>query len=379
MEGNMFKLIKNVELYDPLYKGKQDILICGSKIVKIASEIKYEDAYIIDKKGFIAMPGIIDQHIHITGGGGEGGFHTRTPEVQLSDLIKGGVTTVVGLLGTDSLTKNIESLIAKTKALKHEGMTAYCLTGAYRYPSPTLTNSVDKDMAYIEEIIGVKLALSDHREPMITKDELKKLVSLVRVAGMISSKTGFITLHMGDDPKEFKMIFDVLNETSIPIKHFRPTHVNRNETLFKDALKFLKQGGIIDMTVGTSFEKMKTSLSQIEEKYIPYVTFSSDGNGSWSKYDETGKLMKIGVQSCDGILRSIKYLIENGESIENSIRFGTSHVSHALSLKDKGYIQENKDADIILLDTNYELDTVITLGKIMMIDKNIRQKGTYEQ
>jgi len=377
--GNeMFKLIKNVEIYDPIYQGRQDILICSNKIVKIARDIDFKDALIIDKVGYLAIPGIIDQHVHITGGGGEGGFHTRTPEVNLSDLIKGGVTTVIGLLGTDSITQSIESLVAKTKALKTEGVSAYCLTGAYRYPSPTLTGDVYKDIAFIDEIIGVKLALSDHREPMITKDELKKLASIVRVSSMIASKPGIITLHMGDDEKSLKLVLKVLSETSLPIKHFRPTHVNRNDVIYKDALQFLSMGGTIDITVGSSFEKLKIDLTEIDKQYLKRVTFSSDGNGSWSKYDASGALTKIGVQDCDGIIKTLRYLIENGVSIEESIMFGTSNVSDALNLTNKGYLKENKDADILLLDSNYELDTVIALGKVMMLNKKILVKGTFE-
>ncbi len=374
----MFKLIKNVEVYSPDFMGVQDILICGNKIVKLSPNIDYIDAYVYDKKGCIAIPGIIDQHVHITGGGGEGGFQTRTPEVCLSDLIKGGVTTVVGLLGTDSLTRNVESLLAKTRALKKEGISAYCLTGAYSYPSPTLTGSIEKDIAFIDEIIGVKLALSDHREPFITKDELKKLIASVRVSSMIASKPGIVTLHMGDDSKGLEMIFAILSETSLPIKHLRPTHITRNDKLFADGLKFLSLGGYIDITVGSTLEKLKSNLERIDNRYFHQVTFSSDGNGSWSKYDATGKLIKIGVQSCDGVLSAIRYLVENGYSLTQSIKFATSNVSEALGLAEKGFIKETMDADILILEADLKLDSVIAGGQILMNNKEILIKGTFD-
>ena len=60
----------------------------------------------------------------MTGGGGEGSFHTQAPQVQLSSLIKGGVTTVLGLLGTDGISRSVENLLAKVKALKEEGISA---------------------------------------------------------------------------------------------------------------------------------------------------------------------------------------------------------------------------------------------------------------
>ena len=137
-------------------------------------------------------PGIIDRHVHVTGGGGEGSFHTQAPQVQLSSLIKGGVTTVLGLLGTDGISRSVENLLAKVKALKEEGISAYAICGAYGYPSTTVTGSVSKDIMFIDEILGVKLAISDHRAPNITTEELIRLASDVRTAGMLSGKPGFI-------------------------------------------------------------------------------------------------------------------------------------------------------------------------------------------
>ncbi|ERJ12889.1 beta-aspartyl-peptidase [Haloplasma contractile] len=377
----MFKLIKNVDVYSPEYIGKNDILICHNKIVKIAPTIEFEDAEVNDYTGKIVIPGIIDQHVHITGGGGEGGFHTRTPEVVLSDLINGGVTSVVGLLGTDSLTRSIEDLLAKTKALKNEGMNAFCLTGAYTYPSPTITGDVRKDIAFIDEIIGLKLAISDHRESMINKDEFKKLVADVRVSSLVSGKPGIVTLHMGDDPARFNMILDVLEETSIPIKHFRPTHVARTDELFEDALIFLEQGGYIDLTVGIRLDRVYKNLVKIKERNLnlDHVTFSSDGNGSWSQYDENGNVVKMGAARCDAILNCMKHLVAKGMDIEDVIKFGTTNVARALELDHKkGYIKANFDADLLILDQDLNLDTVITRGKEMMYKGNIQVKGTYE-
>lgn len=377
----MFKIIKKVEIYNPKYIGKKDILIYDKKIVKIEDDIQFDEAEVIDKEGFIAIPGIIDQHIHVTGGGGEGGFHTRAPEVNLSELIKSGVTSVVGLLGTDSQTRSIENLVAKTKALKNEGLTAFCLTGAYDYPSPTITGSVKKDITFIEEIIGVKLAISDHRAPIVTKDELAKLASDVRVASMISGKPGIITLHMGDDKKGLKDVFDIVDNNSIPIHHFRPTHVTRTNELSLQSLEFLGKGGIIDITVGSEPETIEQFVKSIKQKKLPLdkVTFSSDGNGSYSTYDEIGKLSKMGVSNCHGIFKAIKYFVEHNYSIEEAILFGTTNVAHALNLDDKkGYIKEGYDADLLILDKDFSLDTVFSLGNVMMLNKEIMKKGTFE-
>lgn len=82
------------------------------------------------------IPGVIDQHIHVTGGGGESGFTSKVTEVGLSDLVRGGVCTVVGVLGTDSISRNVESLLAKVKALNEEGLTAYATPVPMTIPPP---------------------------------------------------------------------------------------------------------------------------------------------------------------------------------------------------------------------------------------------------
>ena len=153
----MFRLLKNGDVYAPEHIGKADILICNDKIVDIAEHIDfdYPGTEVVDLEGRKVIPGVIDQHIHVTGGGGESGFTSKVTEVGLSDLVRGGVCTVVGVLGTDSISRNVESLLAKVKALNEEGLTAYCYTGSYDYPSPTVTGSVGRDIALIDEVIGV--------------------------------------------------------------------------------------------------------------------------------------------------------------------------------------------------------------------------------
>ena len=379
-------IIRNAEVYSPAYLGKKDILVADDKILKIADQLPaYEGFEEIDATGKILMPGIVDRHVHITGGGGEGSFKTQAPRVELSALIKGGVTTVVGVLGTDGISRSVENLLAKAKALKEEGITAYVCTGAYGYPSPTITGDVSKDVMFIDEMIGCKLAVSDHRAPNLNVDELIRLASDVRTAGMLSGKPGILCLHMGDDKRGLEPIFEALEKTSIPIKTFHPTHVGRNPKLTADALKYAQMGGTIDVTCAQlekKFRQVAGVLRQVKEQNIPFdkVTISSDGYGSFSNYDEEGNLLNIGVSEVDTVYRQIKYQVQHeGWKFEEAIKVATINPAKVLEIyPQKGCIGEGSDADILLLDQDLTMDSVIARGKFMMRNKQLLAEGTFE-
>lgn len=380
-------LIRGAEVYAPEYLGKKDVLVAGGKIERIADHLPdYEGAEVIDGEGKILTPGIIDRHVHITGGGGEGSFHTQAPPVQLSRLLLGGVTTVVGVLGTDGISRSVENLVAKAKSLKEEGISAYCCCGAYGYPGPTITGSISKDIMFVNEILGLKLAVSDHRAPNISVEELIRLGSDVRTAGMLSGKPGLITLHMGDDKRALEPVFEALERTSIPIKTFQPTHVGRSAKLQDDAFRFAKMGGTIDITCGQSESKFKAvaaSLKKAAEEQVPMekITISSDGQGSWSNYDADGKLTEMGVSDVDTIYRQIVYEVKNEKMpLAEALTFGTSNVAKALELyPKKGAVKEGSDGDLLLMNGDLTLDAVIAGGAVMMKDGVLVKKGTYEK
>ena len=297
-------LFKNADVYAPKHLGRRDVLVCGGRIEAVGETLEGgTGCRIIDASGKKLAPGLIDRHVHVTGGGGEGSFHTRTPQIQLSSIIKAGITAVVGLLGTDDMSRTIEDLIAKIKGLKEEGISAYALCGAYGVPSPTITGSIKKDIAFIDEILGLKLALSDHRAPNISTDELIRLASDVRTAGMISGKCGCLVLHMGDGKKKLTPVFEALEETDLPVKIFQPTHINRNYDLFLDGIRLVKMGGTIDLTCeefpqGQIEGIQDPMIGLLEEARragadMERITLSSDGQGSWSDYDEYGNLVKM--------------------------------------------------------------------------------------
>lgn len=372
-------LIRNVNLYDPMPKGVCDILTAGGQIAAVGKDLRpaLPGVKEIDGSGMTAVPGFIDQHVHVTGGGGEGGFESRTPEVNLSSMIKAGVTTVVGLLGTDSFTRSVESLVAKTKALNREGITAYCLTGAYIYPSPTVTGSVAKDIVYINEVLGCKLAISDHRGSRPTKEELVRLASDIRMAALVSGKPGVLHLHVGSIGRTLDDIMEICDEAEIPIKHFRPTHLDCHPEAAK---RFMAKGGWADFTAEPSQTDVLHAV--IKEAGIERLTVSSDAGGSipvWNEArDAVVDVLVGGMEPLYEIIRNLA--VDFGVPMEDAIQLITSNVAKALELyPKKGCLQAESDADLVLLDGDLQVDTVMAKGRLMMRGKKLLAKGSFEQ
>ena len=391
----MIKIIKNIKIYAPEYLGEKDLVISSNKIEGIYDNLEIPDNFIkievIDGKGKLLFPGFIDNHVHINGAGGEGGFNMRTPEIMLTNLTKAGITTVVGCIGTDGVCRDMASLIAKAKALEEEGITTYCYTGSYEIPVKTLTGSIKKDIMLIDKVIGIgEIAISDTRSSQATYTELIQAIAQSRVGGLLSGKSGIVNIHLGDGTRKLGYLFKLADETEIPITQILPTHINRNGDLFKSGEEYINKGGYIDFTTSTPVDQLAPGELRASEALsiliknnsnVDNVTFSSDGNGSMPIFDDKGRLIKIGICSVSSLYEEVKECIKTYKiPIEEVLKVITSNVAKVLKLKNKGLIDVGMDADLVLVDENsLEIDTVIAMGKIMVKDGEAVVKGTFEE
>ena len=392
----MIKIIKDIKVYTPDYVGIKDVLIVAGKIGAIEDKIEIAtnvDDYIeiLDGRDKILTPGFIDSHVHILGGGGEGGFKTRTPEITLTDITTGGVTTVVGCLGTDGISRNMISLLAKARGLEEEGISTYIYTGSYRIPVTTITGEIMKDLICIDKIIGVgEIAISDHRSSQPELTDLKKLAADARVGGILSGKCGIVNLHLGDGKRMIEMLLDIVNNTEIPYTQFIPTHMNRNPYLFQEAINYAKVGGFIDFTTSSDpifWEEGEVKASKAlkicldEGVSVAQITFTSDGQGSLPMFNEKKEYIGLSVGKVATLFQEVRdAILKDNVPMEDALRVITSNPASVLKLRNKGRILKGMDADLVILDEGtLEIDTVIAKGITMIENKKIKVYGTFEK
>lgn len=371
----MIKLLKNAHVFAPEDLGQQHLLIAGGKIVWIGDvvpEFGAElDIEICDLDGRRLIPGIIDGHAHLTGGGGESGYSSRVPPVPLSKFTGAGVTTAVGVLGTDDTTRNTSTLVTQARGLCEEGITAYCHCGGYHVPVVTLTGSVRSDIVHIDRIIGVgEIALSDHRSSQPTLDEFLRIASEAHVAGVMTGKAGIVHCHLGDGKRGLEMINQALDISEIPARVFNPTHVNRNIPLFKEALKLVERGCTIDVTAfPESFDDAGLSAAQAISQYfdsglpVDKITISSDGGGCLPAFNAQGEVMHMDIGDSIELHKALKSLLARNYSLAQLVPVFTSNVADLLRLNNKGRITKGHDADLVVLDDDNDIWGVMAMGR----------------
>ena len=386
-------LIKGGTVAAPQLIGKKDILAAENNILAIEDEISEAyvraldpEAEIINADSCLVVPGLVDGHIHFNGAGGENGPQFRTPPVQFSSFVKAGITTAIAPLGTDGICRSLRELLAKSRSLDSEGITTFIFTGAYSLPSVTITDNMQTDIVLIDKIIGTKIALADHRSSHPSVEELRRIISNTRVAGIIAGKAGVVEIHMGSEKDGLKFICEAVEGTDVPRTQVIPTHINRCEELFASSLKYCAEGGIADMTTGMGSEAVPVTesvdriLAAGGDKLLAQYSLSTDGNGSMPVFNEAGDFVRMGVGDPSLLISSLRDIITQTKAdLTQALSLVTANPAKRLKLFRKGKIEKNTDADILVLSQDdYSLQYVIAKGKPLMKAGKVVKFGTFE-
>jgi len=384
----MLTMLRKAHVYAPEDLGVVDLLIADGRIAAIDSELpslpKALSAQEFDLSGHLLIPGLIDAHVHVTGGGGEAGPETRVPPIALTHLTLAGVTSCVGVLGTDGTTRTVRDLVATTLGLRALGLSAWCYTGSYQIPPPTLTGSVRDDIVFIDPIIGLgELALSDHRSSQPTLDDLLRVASDAYVAGMIANKAGVVHCHMGSGERGFELLHKALDTAEIPPRVYHPTHINRERWLFDAAPKLARRGVCVDVTAFPDDGETMMAAEAIarwrkEGHSMERLTVSSDGAGCLPTFNADGRLIKMDVGRPNTLLEAIQGLIAEGEPLAEILPVFTTNVARQLALSQKGRIAVGADADLAALDPSGSLRHLWAMGTCMVQESKALQTGHFE-
>lgn len=367
-------LLRNATVYAPEPRGVLDLLIGGEQILWMGKRLDALPSAlaveIVDLEGRVVIPGVIDGHAHLTGGGGEAGPASRVPPPFVSQYTMAGVTSVVGVLGTDDLTRTTGELVVTARGLIAEGLSAWCHTGGYHLPPVTLTGSVRGDIVHVDRIIGVgELALSDHRSSQPTLPELLRVASDAHVGGLMTGKAGIVHLHLGDGERGLALVREALASSELPPRVFNPTHVNRRRALFAESLALAEAGCAVDITafpVGPEEDTWSAAdaLAQYLASDAPAerVTMSSDGGGCLPEFDADGRVVRMGVGDAAALLATVRELVGRGLPLEAVLPAVTSNAADLLRLPGKGRVTVGGAADLVVLDAALQVEHVLARG-----------------
>jgi len=383
-------LLRNADVHAPAALGRRDLLLGGGRILWMGESAPALPGSLgcesLDLEGARLVPGFIDGHVHAGGGGGEAGFATRVPAPLLSRYTTAGVTTIIGLLGTDDVSRGTAELLSHVYALREQGLGAWAYCGGYHFPPATLTGTVRGDIAFAEPLIGVgEVAISDHRSSQPTLDELLRLASEAHVAGLMTGKAGIVHLHLGDGARGLELVRQALDASELPPRVFQPTHVNRRKALFEEALELAGRGCHVDITAfpvddGEDAWPAAEALVRYLDAGAPpgRVSISSDAGGCLPCFDAHGRVCGMDVGHSGALLETLRALLDHGLPLERALPAFTSNIADLLRLPRKGRIGVGMDADLVALDAGGTAAHVWAGGVAHVRAGRVMRRGMFE-
>src|SRR6056297_1956583 len=368
---------------------KGSVLIKEGKIVKISENIEIKDDYeVVDAKGKIVMPGVIDAHTHLgideDGVGWEGQDYNEmtdpiTPQMRAIDAVnpedfgikealENGVTTIMTGPGSANVVGG-ESIVIKTKG-------------------KTIDEMVLKNPAGIKAAFGEnpKRVYNEQNKLPTTRMGIAAIMreNLMKAEDYLAKKE---KAQKEDEPfdRDIKMESMIrIIKKELPLK----LHAHRADDIMT-AIRVAKEFDI-NMTLEHCTEGHKVA-DEIAEANIPAVVGPSMTGRvkvelSDLSFKTAGVLAKAGVKVAlmsDHPVIPTKnatvyaaLAIKEGLDEKEALKAITINPAQILGVNDRvGSIEEGKDADLVIfkghpLDISSEIESVIINGELVQKEED---------
>jgi beta-aspartyl-dipeptidase (metallo-type) len=369
-------LLRNGHVFSPQYAGVNDILIEDGIITCIRPKISvsaFVCAREIDVSGMFVMPGLIDTHVHIIGGGGETGDGSLIAPLEAASLIQNGITGCVGMLGYERRRKTPQMLFEKAAQFNEAGVETYALTGSYQLPPATLTGSLTEDLETLELCMGAgEIAIEDSRVQGFAMEQIILLLQTVHKAAKKTQKPLKAVFHIGDKAKDLSLLFRMVKIYPQTAEIAIPTHVNRSAQVLEEAAKYIQMGGTVDITAGITpkeaeegFIPAPQALAFLLDKTggLDNVTLSSDAGGSIPVFDEKGAIVSCGTADASALLLDMQAAYRKGMKLSELLKAAAVNPAVIYGLS-QGIIFEGARACINITDDDLQRTYTIVDGTV---------------
>lgn len=373
-------ILKNAEVFNGDFeKIRADVKIDGEKISKIGN-FSSEDG--LDLTGLVVMPGLIDMHIHGCGGADTGDATPEALETMSQTLVKNGVTSFCPASMTLSF-EELTKIFANIDAMKDKVGGAYIHGANMEGPYIAMSKKGAQNPLYV-------------RNP--DKEEFKKLYEgcngAIRVVDIAPECDG------GDEfIKEIQPICPVsiahtdagydeaVHAIELGVRHI--THLfnaqsglhHRKPGVVGAAFDVGRANGVRAELICDGFHihpaTLRIAFREMGEDGTVIISDSMkaagcpDGDydlGGQPVYVRDGKaLLADGTiaASTSNVYKELKNVISFGIPEKQAVKSATINPAKAIRVSDKtGSIEEDKLADILVVDKDYNIKLVIVKGEI---------------
>ncbi|GAA2698989.1 amidohydrolase family protein [Micromonospora olivasterospora] len=371
-------------LLAPQPAGTGDVVVAGRDILEVGppgpTSGMAAQATVVDCAGLLIAPGVVDGHLHILGGGGGSGYHTRIPELPADVIVEAGTTSCVGMPGVDPITKNPEALLARAYALPATGPRAWAMAGGFHWPPPTVTGSILRDLHLLPHLVGVKIALYEHKATAPGPTELARLLRELEWVAGATGKAGLLHVHLGTAVGDPDLLARALDESGADPGRVQVTHANYTPDTLGLATRLGGLGCRVDVNPLINPDRITGAIAPVDAIAallaggVPagQLTLSSDGNASVPRTLPGGDIEPFAYRV--ELLPTVRALVAAGVlDLPDALALVTANPAAALRLDSAGphgigTLRTGGPADIVVLEPDLRVRHVYRDGEQLVRD-----------